>query len=312
MSDDGAVVLGQIDDGVAPQDVAAIWTAEDGWQSLGTLDGTGTTCGGSSAGYELSADGTVAVGLGWREVCQATAFRWTAEEGMVPMELLANGGNRASTVSGDGTVIGGFAQGSFSRTPAIWSADGSGQLLDPPNGDVQGEVYGISDDGTILLGEWDLKAFKLVEGQEIEIFDMVVAGWAGAAVDIADDGTIVGFDHLGLGTVAWIRPNGGPAVNLRSYLADLGVKNLPPTLDSCQAISMNGNIIIGHNVFANGWIVNLCVPDLNRDNQVNVTDLVAVIVAWGTDDANADLNEDGIVDVTDLVGVIVAWGPCPY
>ncbi len=297
--------------GSAPQDVAAIWTAESGWQSLGTLDGTGTSCGSSSSAYELSADGGVAVGLGWTDVCNASGFRWTAETGMVPLELLANGGNRASVVSGDGNLIGGFAQGSFSRTPAIWSGDGSGQLLDPPNGDVLGEVHGISDDGTILLGEWDGKAFKLVEGQEIEIFDAVIAAWVNAAYDIADDDTIVGFDYQGLSRQAWIRPNGGPAVNLRSYLLGLGATGLPPALGVCQAISANGNIIIGHNFFANGWIVNLCVPDIDGDGQVAVTDLVAIIVAWGSDDASADLNEDGIVDVSDLVGVIVAWGACP-
>ncbi len=259
VSDDGTVVLGSIDDGVAPQDVAAIWTAADGWQSLGTLDGTGTTCGSSSSsGSELSADGSVAVGLGYTNVCSGTGFRWTAEEGMVPLEFLANGSNRAAAVSGDGTLIGGYAQGTFRRTPAIWSADGSGQLLDPPNGDVQGEVRAISDDGTILLGEWDLKAFKWVEGQEIEIFDTVVAGWAGAAVDIADDGTIIGYDRLSLGAVAWIRPNGGPAVDLRSYLLSLGTAGVPAALNVTQAISANGNIVLGWNYFGTGWIINLC------------------------------------------------------
>ncbi len=236
VSDDGTVVLGSIEDAMANDSVAAIWTADDGWQSIGTLDNPGSCGGGLSSPYELSADGSVAVGLGWQDGCTALGFRWTAEDGMVPMESLGNRSNRASVVSGDGNLLGGFAQGSSSRTPAIWSADGSGQLLDPPNGDVTGEVFGISDDGTILLGAWDGKAFKLVEGQEIELFDTVVSAWTGAAVDIADDETIVGIDYQGLGRVAWIRPNGGPAVNLRSYLLGLGATGLPPNLDVCQAI----------------------------------------------------------------------------
>ncbi len=309
VSDDGTVVLGAIDDPANSGNVAALWTAENGWQSLGGIAESG--CPNLSSPYELSADGSVAVGLAW-DGCQAYGFRWTAETGMVPLELLANGVNRASVVSGDGNLIGGFAQGSFSRTPAIWGGNGAGQLLNPPNGDVLGEVHGISDDGMTLLGEWDGKAFRWEEGQGIEIFDTVISTWIGIATDIADDDTIVGFDINGLARQAWIRPNGGPAVNFRSYLIGLGAANLPANLEVCQAISANGNIIIGHNAFSNGWIVNLCVPDIDGDDQVAVTDLVAIIVAWGTDDASADLNDDGVVDVTDLVTVITTWGPCPY
>ncbi len=79
-----------------------------------------------------------------------------------------------------------------------------------------------------------------------------------------------------------------------------------------RPFSANGNIMIGGNFLSPGWIVNLCVPDIDGDGQVAVTDLVAIIVAWGTDDASADLNDDGVVDVTDLVTVITTWGPCPY
>ncbi len=56
--------------------------------------------------------------------------------------------------------------------------------------------------------------------------------------------------------------------------------------------------------------------DTNGDCQVNVTDLVNVISAWGTagislGSYDADLNDDGTVDVTDLVGgVITNWGSC--
>jgi hypothetical protein len=54
----------------------------------------------------------------------------------------------------------------------------------------------------------------------------------------------------------------------------------------------------------------LCPEDINNDGDVDVNDLVAVIVAWGTSDAAADVNDDSIVDVNDLVAVITKWGPC--
>jgi hypothetical protein len=58
--------------------------------------------------------------------------------------------------------------------------------------------------------------------------------------------------------------------------------------------------------------INDCPPDTNNDNAVNVTDLLAVIGAWGTcAGCPADINDDGFVNVTDLLAVIGAWGPCP-
>ncbi len=58
-----------------------------------------------------------------------------------------------------------------------------------------------------------------------------------------------------------------------------------------------------------------CEGDGNDDGEVNVTDLVNLINAWGTngmgDGFNADTNNDGVVDVTDLVNTINAWGTCP-
>ena len=107
--------------------------------------------------------------------------------------MLANGGNRASVLSADGTIAAGFAQGSFSRTPAIWDASGAdGSLLDPPAGDVVGEVAGMSDDGTILLGNWDGDAFQYTSARGAEIIGSgaLSVNAIGASVGIADDGTL--------------------------------------------------------------------------------------------------------------------------
>ena len=43
---------------------------------------------------------------------------------------------------------------------------------------------------------------------------------------------------------------------------------------------------------------------------VNVSDLLAVIDAWGSDDQVADINADGIVNVGDLLEVVGSWGAC--
>ncbi len=62
--------------------------------------------------------------------------------------------------------------------------------------------------------------------------------------------------------------------------------------------------------------INDCPADIaprGGDGQVNVTDLLAVIGAWGPCSAPCppDINSDGQVNVTDLLTVIGAWGPCP-
>jgi len=52
-------------------------------------------------------------------------------------------------------------------------------------------------------------------------------------------------------------------------------------------------------------------PDIDGDGEVGVDEILVVIAAWNTDDANADVNDDGIVDTNDLLLVLSAWGPCP-
>jgi probable HAF family extracellular repeat protein len=47
--------------------------------------------------------------------------------------------------------------------------------------------------------------------------------------------------------------------------------------------------------------------DIDASGAVNVDDLIAVILAWGSDDPVADIDGDGVVEVDDLVAVILAW-----
>ncbi|MHC5025329.1 MAG: hypothetical protein ACYTGR_01035 [Planctomycetota bacterium] len=55
-------------------------------------------------------------------------------------------------------------------------------------------------------------------------------------------------------------------------------------------------------------VVPPCPADLDGSGLVDVGDLTAVILAWGTPDADA--TDDGTTDVQDLVAVISAWGSC--
>jgi uncharacterized membrane protein len=316
ISDGGTVILGNVDDPDNPgHNVGAVWhQTDEGWErtTFGGLP-TGLLCPSVSSAYELSGDGNVAVGLAWIDGCDAVATRWTVETGLVGMEHLANGGNRASVVSYDGSIAGGFAQGSGSRTPAIWFADGTGQLLDPPDGDAGGEVRGMSDDGSILLGSWNQDLFSWTAEDGVQIFSSLIASWAGAPMDIADDGTIVGFDFALTSRIAWIKFPGEDPVNFRTYLAnELGVDGLPPNIDVIQAISTNGRVIIGHNgPFSNGFVVNIpASADIDGDGVVGFQDLLLILAAWGPcgTPCPEDLDGDSIVGFPDLLILLSKWG----
>jgi Tol biopolymer transport system component len=54
-----------------------------------------------------------------------------------------------------------------------------------------------------------------------------------------------------------------------------------------------------------------CAADLNGDGEVNVSDLLVLLAAWGETDVPADIDGDGIVAVGDLLLLLAAWGPCP-
>jgi hypothetical protein len=56
-----------------------------------------------------------------------------------------------------------------------------------------------------------------------------------------------------------------------------------------------------------------CPADTDGSDEVNVDDLTAVLLDWGTDGSqfNGDVDGSGMVDVDDLTAVILAWGPCP-
>jgi hypothetical protein len=62
------------------------------------------------------------------------------------------------------------------------------------------------------------------------------------------------------------------------------------------------------------WSANdVCCPaDVDGDGGVGVTDLLALLGAWGAcGGCPADVNADGFVDVLDLLEMLSAWGACP-
>lgn len=103
-------------------------------------------------------------------------------------------------------------------------------------------------------------------------------------------------------------------VNLDDF--DLFIVAIDDELDDCNK---NGSydlldILLGADDLDNNGILDeceTCLGDINGDNALNVSDILAIIDAWGTcDGCAADVNVDGAVNVTDLLFIVGNWGPC--
>jgi hypothetical protein len=243
VSDDGTIVLGNMQDG---SNTAGLWTEAGGWVSLGGLGACGSSV---STGYALAGDGKSATGLAWVNGCSAVGFLWTEAGGMVPLDSLGFGTNRASAISRDGQVIGGFAQGSFNRTPAVWSAaDGTGWLYDI---DAVGEVHGMDNDGSTILGEFNGSAFR-DDGSFTLLGSLNGGSWTGIATDISEDAeTIVGYDVNGLARQAWMWTTATGIVAMDQVLSDAGFPSAPDTF-VCRATTDDGNVIVGGGISGGG------------------------------------------------------------
>jgi len=245
-SDDGSVIVGCIDDPILNREVAARWTQATGWVSLGYLQNA-LSCPSRSNAYDVSHDGSVVVGLSW-DGCNGRGFVWDDVIGMQELDVQINGQNRATTVSGDGTIIGGFGQAA-NRSPVYWDPTTlAGFPVDASKG---GEVYGFTTDGSLSVGELDQggtfnEAYIRDSGTGTitNIGALDGDNFLGAGLDITDDGTVVaGFDFIQLSRIGWVWTSDDGIISLSDRLAALGLTI--PDVYACSAVSDDGSTVVG-------------------------------------------------------------------
>src|SRR5687768_4968155 len=126
----------------------------------------------------LSADGSVIVGYAWySDTSEARAFRWSRETGTIELGELSGGRNAsyAHAVSGDGSIVVGDshtgADAMAGDEAFIWEAAHGFRnlkevLLMEHSLDLRGwtlsSAYGISDDGTTIVGAGENRAGQYV------------------------------------------------------------------------------------------------------------------------------------------------------
>lgn len=167
LSGDGHVVGGTVAGptvttgwGEVVQERAALWSREAGWRRIARNNWPGCDIFHTSI-YDLSTDGSTAVGLAFKDCTHVYAYRWSAGAGLKLLSKVGEDAARANAVSGDGRVIVGWQDFRTEfpyRVGSLWR--GTEQMLmqepgsitaDNPHGRV-GELMAINSAGTVAVG----------------------------------------------------------------------------------------------------------------------------------------------------------------
>jgi probable HAF family extracellular repeat protein len=132
------------------------------FMGLGQIEGYD---GWGSFAQAVSGDGHVVIGSSQEGSDLAMAFRWTLEEGMVPLGFLPGGDSSfAKGVSGDGSVIVGSSKSYNTVEDGEWEAfkwtadTGMVGLGDLPGSKFESRAYDVTADGVTVVGSGVLDA----------------------------------------------------------------------------------------------------------------------------------------------------------
>jgi probable HAF family extracellular repeat protein len=250
-SSDGSVVVGYsgiTGDGVTH---AFRWTAGTGMVDLGTLGGT------NSYAYGTNADGSVVVGHA--DITGNTgrhAFRWTSA-GMVDLGTFGGTTSIAYAANADGSVVVGYA--SLAGNAAIhafrWTSAGMVDLL--TLGGSNSLARAVNADGSVAVGESQIAgnaayhAFRWTSAGMVDL-GILSGGTFTQAFGVSADGSVV----VGLGNGSgfsshafrWTAATG--MRDLNTLLANAGINMTGITLFNANAVSGNGQFIVGGGTFS--------------------------------------------------------------
>ncbi len=244
---------------------------------LGNVEGGNSCDAFYSSGLGISTDGSTGVGMGWIS-CGTEAFYWTDEDGIVGLGQYEGQSTKAQAVSGDGQLIGGWAQTS-NRATCLWNRDGNITLLGSLQaGNDYGEVQAINNNGTQVVGYCAGNAGNNTEGfvwtEEGGMFGLGVPPNSAAtnrslAMDISENNVVIG-QYLNETPVFYkaciYTEETGEFVNLRDYLLNLGMEEIQGwDLQRAFCISDDGNVFAGYGKDPSnnwtGWRIRIIVGE---------------------------------------------------
>ncbi len=253
VSSDGSVVLGYTGSGWP-----FLWTQATGMVAI--EDTTGTYAG--ARPFAISADGTTIVGTGTTAAAGNEAFRWTAATGYVAVGFLPSTIHDSflTDVSADGSVAAGFSfHHDFDVEPMIWTAAGLDSLGDVPGGDAYALAWGISADGTTVVGDAHINGASepwlwSADTGFVRPDPTHDGGWFNA---VSADGSVA----VGSGDLVWDAVNG--MRSLADILAGESIDLTGWSISSISDVSADGRTMTGYGINPSGdvegWIARL--PD---------------------------------------------------
>lgn len=203
--------------------------------ALASFSGLGDLAGGEfhSGATDVSADGLVVVG-GSRSALGSEAFRWTVDDGMVGLGDLPGGGffSSANAVSADGTVVVGLGRtNSPANRPFRWTVEAGMTAIGEV--DSGGSAYGVSADGTVVVGQYDGEAFRWTHDDGIRNLGELEGGrYARDAFGVSSDGMVIVGVGASTGALRWTRETG---------LVDIGG-------GTPFATSADGSVVVGRSL----------------------------------------------------------------
>lgn len=211
----------------------------DGGEAIRWRTGVGTIGMGNFVGdipYSeaagVSDDGSVIVGTASHHSNEA--FRWTEAEGMVGLGYLPGGGferSHAYAVSGDGSIITGYGFNSLDQFEAFRWTETDGMVgIGVPVGYDGSRAFSISASGEFIIGHadsgdqvgsfiWSESAGMVTLTAPSAAYDYIVA------IDVSDNGTVVGLVESAMGIEAALWTPDGTMIFLQSMIDDIASAN---------------------------------------------------------------------------------------
>lgn len=226
VSADGTVVVG------VSRGEAFRWTQAGGMVGLGDLPGGSFY----SIAFGVSADGSVVVGQGWAS--GFTAFRWTSAGGMVSLGVAPDDdpARIATAVSADGSVVAGVYGTLGDPEAFLWTSTTGVIGLDDPSGPSDSIAYGISADGTTVVGERGLAAFRWTSGGGMQSLGTLPNGSGlRSALAVSADGSVI-VGEAPLEAFRWTSTGGA-----------VGLGQLNGHATRALGLSADGTVVVGSN-----------------------------------------------------------------
>lgn len=207
--------------------------------------------------YGINADGSTVVGMQWYADWNVKAIKWTEEEGYVTLSPDFSDNTRANGISANGSVIYGWAEPNWTRTPAIWYNDEM-ILIDETQ---YGEAAGASASGNYVTGSVGSDGFIWSPSKGVTLFQNTLNSGIISPIKILDDGTIFGYTNENFPPLpdtrrAFVRHPDGTLETFNEYVANRGWFDASDWIFlSINDVTPDGNKFIGAAELPSGeWI----------------------------------------------------------